>query len=64
MYTSFSGDMRIYMSLLEERHVHIENVKIQGCVVDEELLGFGGVIYNFLYLSMGHFPSKGALATC
>jgi hypothetical protein len=29
----------------------------------EELLGFAGVVYSFLYFSVGHFPSLGALVS-
>jgi hypothetical protein len=32
-----------------------------GHTTKEELLGFAGVVYSFLYFSVGHFPSKGAL---
>jgi hypothetical protein len=42
---------------LRKVHMYISgNMKIRGRTTDQELLGFAGIVYSFMYFSVGHFP--------
>jgi hypothetical protein len=62
----------MYMGYNVVKHVHMwatmrtityisRKVNVRDRTNIDELLGFAGVVYSFLYFSVGHFPGKGAL---
>jgi hypothetical protein len=56
VYMGFSGDRGVYTSFLKESAYISRSMKVQGHTIDQELLGFAGIVYSFMYFSVGHFP--------
>jgi hypothetical protein len=64
MYTGYSARKCIHKrATMQEGAYKSEKVIVRDRTAKEELLGFAGVVYSFLYFSMGHFPGKGALVS-
>jgi hypothetical protein len=59
MYMGYSAGKCTYVRYSEERHIQVlRKVIVRGRTTKEELLGFAGVVYSFLYFSVGHFPVR------